>query len=175
MQTYDIVVNEWNWIRMCGSDVVDISVGDDCGYAGCRCSACGEERYNPIQHVIVCHSKDSCCNSVLGKLKNDTEPGGRNSAFPEMLNEQLSSDNEGLKEDIHRLQIDMLFLKSENEKLNQKIKEANENREKWENRYYRLQSEMIKEKQIQIETDGERKRFIKQTLDELHIQLVEER
>lgn len=142
---YIIKADKWNWIKMQGTEVIDIANGDE--YAGCRCSVSTTGRYDKERNKILCKAKDGCCNSVLSMLASNEKPEERKTTFPEMIDNQLLKDNASLKNEVHEKQEDIIFLKETIGQLIEGNKLEKEKTEKWENRYYHLQYKRIKEKQ----------------------------
>lgn len=133
MKTYTIKACEFNWIEMQGTEVIDIAVGDS--YAGCRCSICGADRYDKGHNKILCKNKDACCTSVLDKLEQ-----GRKDAFLDKINSLIAEENAYLKQELQAA-------KDTARQLENDLQEMTKERNKWEDRYYRLQVKNIKDKQ----------------------------
>lgn len=144
MESYIIKVDDFNWIEMEGTEVIDIANGDI--YAGCRCSVSTTGRYDKERKKILCGAKDSCCNSVLSMLALSEKTKEREVVFPEMIDKQLLKDNESLKSELYEKQEDIILLKETVNQLKEQIKSEKEDKEEWEDRYYRLKIREIEQR-----------------------------
>lgn len=133
MKTYVIKACEFNWIEMQGTEVIDIAVGND--NCGCRCSICGTDRYDKDHNKILCKNKDACCTSVLDKLEQ-----GSKETFPDKINNLIAEENADLKQKLETA-------KDTARQLGSDLQEMTKERQKWEDRYYRLQIKNIKDNQ----------------------------
>lgn len=132
MKSYVVSVCEFNWIKMQGTEVIDIAVGND--NCGCRCSICGADRYDQDHNKILCKNKDACCTSVLDKLEQ-----GHKEVFPDKINGLIAEENADLKQELHKMIDKARHLEND-------LQEMTKERQKWEDRYYRLQAKSIKDK-----------------------------
>ena len=143
-EVHVIFADENNWIKLKGTNVIDIGVGDR--HAGCACSICRPERYDEERKEILCKAKDSCCNSVLRMICTKEEREIKKEPCGLEINEILADEADRTKKK-NAVLIDRIEeLKEEREKLREELENLRKEKDKWEDNYYRVCMDLIDER-----------------------------
>lgn len=145
---YFIKADDWNWIVMSGTEVIDIQITSEdiprSIYDGCRCSSSNDpEIYNVDLGKITCPYKDACCNRVLGKLKINRSECNCNFSPIELIHKDIVEENQFLKKKNDEIIMATKELKKSLETLKD---ESRKDMERWQNRFYNLQYKIVQEK-----------------------------
>ena len=145
-QVYTLVADRLNYIKMSGTEVVDIGVGSEINrhyLGGCVCSTRGDDRYDKETGKIICPYKDSCCNGVLKKLSSDCEESAHESSTIDLIHKDVAEENQFLKRQNEEI---VKSAEALDESLETLKKESQKEINKWQSRFYSLQYNVVKEK-----------------------------
>ena len=144
-ETHMIFADENNWIKLKGTKVIDIVVGDY--RQGCRCSTSFDGgRYDKERQEILCKAKDSCCNSVLRMICTKEEREIKKEPCGLEINEILADEADRTKKKNADLIDRIEELKEEREKLREELENLRKEKDKWEDNYYRVCMDLIDER-----------------------------
>lgn len=144
-ETHVIFADEHNWIKLKGTKVIDIVVGDY--RQGCRCSVSFDGgRYDKERQEILCKAKDSCCNSVLRKIESKGSKTTKVDSCNMKINDILADEVDRMKKKNEVLIDRIETLKEEREKLKEELENLRKEKNKWEDNYYRVCMNLIDER-----------------------------
>ena len=136
-KAYTIKANNYNWIKMRGTEVIDICVADILPghYAGCRCSGSDDtERYDKELGKTICPYKDSCCNEVLELIGNEKIHDQQNVGMIDLIHADIAEENQRLKKQNENMIKHVIEI---NKKIEEVKKECKKKVDRWEGMYLR--------------------------------------